>query len=461
MATMSATMATASAPAPLEFTNVSNVDPLTIKFRLAPIHVSYANTLRRLIMTAVETVGFRADMTPEGTTTDVTIIKNDTPMTNEMLAHRIGLIPLDVPEPLKWDKEEYLFKLSKEGESDRAVDVTTGDFKVFQNTKIGEDTIEPREIPANQFFKPNPISGDHILIARLQPSGAETKQRIEILAKASAGVGRENARFIPTSQCSYEYTRDDDETRIAANFERWLTIAKKITPGSIDKSGEQYKAYEREFRTMEIARTYLQDSAGEPYSYDFTIETCGILNIPYIVRRACEVGETMCAKYENISTAGKDLPADLSVSPTPSEGDNSARMLSFDFLFRNQDHTLGNLLQTYIEQNMMGDVVTFVGYKVPHPLRDEMLLRIAVKDNDINTAIQCVGKACRGCTGLFLKMKEAWARAMNPGAGSTVSRVAPSASASASASPPKIRLTKKTTAPAPASASASASTPLG
>jgi DNA-directed RNA polymerase subunit L/DNA-directed RNA polymerase alpha subunit len=417
---------------PLEFTNISNVDSLTMKFRLAPTHVTYANTLRRLIMTAVETVGFRADMTAEGTTTDVTIIKNDTPMTNEMLAHRIGLIPLDIKEPLKWNKEEYLFKLSKEGETDHSVDVTTADFKVFQNTKVGEDTIEPREVATNQFFKPDPISGDYILISRLQPSGAETKQRIEIVAKASTGVGRENARFIPTSQCSYEYTRDTDESRILANFERWLMVAKKIAPGSIDKSGEQYRAYEREFQTMEINRTFLQDAVGEPYSFDFTIETCGVLDIPYIVRRACEVGETMCAKYENIATAGKDLPDDLTVSPTPSEGDNSARMLSFDFLFRNQDHTLGNLLQTYIEQNMMGDIVTFVGYKVPHPLRDEMLLRIAVKDNDIKTAIQCIGNACRGCTGLFLRMKEAWNRA-------TVG--------SSTATPTsKIRLTKKTAA---------------
>ena len=169
---------------------------------MSPTHVTYANTLRRLIMTGVESVGFRADMTSEGTTTDVTIIQNDTPMTNEMLAHRVGLIPLAVQEPLKWNPAGYTFKLSKTGSQDNAVDVTTADFEIYETQEVGQETIEPRKIPTETFFKPDPISGDHVLITRLQPTGTDTPQRVEIVAKASLGVGRENARFIPVTQCS-------------------------------------------------------------------------------------------------------------------------------------------------------------------------------------------------------------------------------------------------------------------
>ena len=373
---------------------------------MSPTHVTYANTLRRLIMTGIETVSFCADMTPEGTTTDVTIIKNDTPMTNEMLAHRVGLIPLFVQEPLKWNPSAYTFKLSKTGAQDKAIDVTTADFEIYETQEVGQETLEPRKISTETLFKPDPISGDYVLIARLQPTGTDTPQKIEIAAKASIGVGRENARFIPVTQCSYEYTRDSDPMRIAQNFERWLITMKKIVPGTVDKSSERYKAFEREFNTMEIARTYLQDDAGEPYSFDFTIETAGVLTIPYIVQRACEVGEAMVSRFVNISTAGENLPDDISIYPTP-PGD--AKMLAFDFMFRHQDHTLGNLLQTWISQNMMdGGQVTYVGYKIPHPLRDEMLLRIAVKDNDEKTARDIIAQACRGCVTLFREMREAW-----------------------------------------------------
>ena len=78
----------------MQFTNVkkSNFDR-TYTFTLSPLHVTYANTLRRLILTGVETIAFRSDMTTLGTTTDVLVKRNDTPMTNEMLADRIGGIP--------------------------------------------------------------------------------------------------------------------------------------------------------------------------------------------------------------------------------------------------------------------------------------------------------------------------------------------------------------------------------
>ena len=418
---------------PVQFTNIDKPNFLTYKFRMSPTHVTYANTLRRLIMTGVESVGFRADMTSEGTTTDVTIIQNDTPMTNEMLAHRVGLIPLAVQEPLKWNPAGYTFKLSKTGSQDNAVDVTTADFEIYETQEVGQETIEPRKIPTDTFFKPDPISGDHVLITRLQPTGTDAPQRVEIVAKASLGVGRENARFIPVTQCSYEYTRDSNPARIAQNFERWLITMKKVVPGSIEKSSERYKALEREFNTMEIARTFLQDEAGEPYSFDFTIETAGVLPIPYIVQRACEVGEAMATRFVNIGTAGENHPTDLAIYPTPP---SDAKMLSFDFLFSNQDHTLGNLLQTWICMNMMdGGQVTYCGYKIPHPLRDEMLLRIAVKDNDEKTARDVVAQACRGCVALFREMREAWIVGLMGGAAGT----AAAAAAAAAAAPSKAR----------------------
>jgi DNA-directed RNA polymerase alpha subunit len=111
-------------------------DQRTVTFTLSPIHVSYANTLRRLILTGVETVAFRADMTSTGTTTDVVVKRNDTPMTNEMLAARIGLIPLNVPEPQKWREDEYQFRLNVAGDVDKAKHVTASDFQITRLTGL-------------------------------------------------------------------------------------------------------------------------------------------------------------------------------------------------------------------------------------------------------------------------------------------------------------------------------------
>jgi DNA-directed RNA polymerase subunit D len=386
----------------MEFQNVRQIDPSTFTFTLTPTHVSYANTLRRLMMTGVESVAFRADMTTTGTTTDVAIRENTTPMTNEMLAHRIGLLPIAVQEPLRWDPDRYAFNLSVTGDRDTPKDIFASDIVVTERIPT-ED--EPVRVPTERFFPPNRITGETPLIATLYPG---ENQKLVFSAKATIGTGRENARFQPTSQCSYEYTRDPDPERKEELFNKWLLAAKKVSPDSLDKESDKYQTLLREFNTMEVARCYLRDEAGEPYSFDFTVETVGPLGVEYIVRRACEVGEAMVAKYVNIHTG--DLPEDVQVSPS------NSRILGFDFLLRNHDHTLGNLIQTYLANNHMeaqeGKTrITYVGYTVPHPLRDEMLLRIGVEDGSEGTARKAFAEACRGCAEMFRTMKNAWLRA--------------------------------------------------
>lgn len=393
----------------MEFKNVRQIAPTTYTFTLTPTHVTYANTLRRLMMTGVETVAFRADMTSTGTTTDVMIRENTTPMTNEMLAHRIGLLPIAVSEPMKWNADRYSFSLAVTGDRDEPKDIFASDIVVTERIPT-ED--EPVNVPTERFFPPHPITRETCLIATLYPG--ET-QKLEFTAKATIGTGRENARFQPTSQCSYEYTRDPDPERREELFNKWLVAAKKVSPDSLDKESDQYRNLLNEFNTMEVARCYLRDDAGEPYSFDFTVESVGPLTVEYIVRRACEVGEAMVAKYVNLHTG--DLPEDVTVSPS------NSRVLGFDFLIRGHDHTLGNMLQTYLVNNHMDTApegktkITYAGYTVPHPLRDEMLLRIGVDDGSEKTARKAFAEACRGCAQIFGQMKMAWMRATGPAGG--------------------------------------------
>ena len=387
----------------MQFQNIKKENERMYTFTLSPIHVSYANTLRRLILTGVETVAFRADMTSTGTTTDVLVKKNDTPMTNEMLAHRIGLLPIHIQEPLKWNSDKYIFKLIASSDKDSIKYVKSSDFEIRE---IVENEDEPVIVSTSQFFPPNPITNDTCLIATLQAGSGSTEQNIEIVAKASLGTGRENARFMPVSQCSYEYTLDTDPLRRQELFEKWLSQTKMVS-GDIDKSSEKYKELEREFNTMEIKRCYLKNEKDEPYSFDFTIESVGVLSVPYIVQRACEVGENMCNRYVNIDKG--ELPEEITISSA------NCRIIGYDFLIRNNDHTLGNLLQTWLVENHVdGDMeprITYAGYSVPHPLRDEMLLRIGVEDGEEATARKAFAAAARGCAQMFKKMKESWMRA--------------------------------------------------
>jgi DNA-directed RNA polymerase subunit L len=125
------------------------------------------------------------------------------------------------------------------------------------------------------------------------------------------------------------------------------------------------------------------------------------------VYRACEVAENICSRYANVAKG--QLPDDITISPS------NSRIIGFDFIIRGQDHTFGNLIQTWlVENHIEGGAepkITYAGYSIPHPLRDEMLLRIGVKDGSEETARFALQEAARSCTTMFQQMRNAWKNA--------------------------------------------------
>jgi hypothetical protein len=169
-----------------------------------------------------------------------------------------------------------------EAEKETSRDVTCADFKILRDPGGGR---ELEEVPWNTLFPPHPITRETCLLATLPPGGG----KIALEAKASLGTGRENARWQPTSQCTYTYTRDaDNVARMEAHLRKWLSEAKKQNLDDLKKGEEPLVSLLREFNTMEVNRVFKENEKGEPYSFDFVVESVGVLDPVYIVQRACE-----------------------------------------------------------------------------------------------------------------------------------------------------------------------------
>lgn len=410
-------------------------DRRTLTFTLTPTRVTYANSLRRAIQTEVRNLGFRADMTENGSTTDVKVFKNTTPMSNEMLADRVGLLPVQMPTSVGkgWEKESVLFRLHVKNESTEEVRlVTASDFECFvvdptaeaNETEVEvENNLPPltsnastpsarrsqsggagtpipgrKMIPNTHYFHPDPVTGETCLLAVLKPQvPGQAPEEIHIEAYASMGTGREHTRFNPASQCTYGYSLDTDPARIQELFQTWLREQKKLDPSEIAKDRDRKTVLEREFASLEINRCFKIDADGEPYSYDFTLETLGTMPVQSIIAEGLMGIVKLCQKYSSLDKG--DLPENLEVRPA------DARMAGFDFWFTGEDHTLGNLLQTWMDDNLVGrGKISFAGYKIPHPLKDEMVLRVGVQDGQVSTARLAVARAAQGCADIFLRM---------------------------------------------------------
>jgi len=394
------------------FWNLAHVeDENTLTFQIKDTDVAYVNTLRRMILTGVETLAFNSKMNETGATTDVSILTNTTPMTNEMLADRIGLVPIFINQetwnPDAWNKDAFEFRLSMENDTDHSMPVKAEHIEVFQKGSADEGYVKYG--PGNKdFFLADPITNDTCLLAVLKARQPNTApQKIEFVARASVGTGNQHIRWCPVSQCSYSYTIDTDEGRQQQFFQRWLENNKKLSLESLNDEAGKKEAMIREFQSMEVQRCFKVNEKGEPNSFDFVIESIGTLPIFPIVERALFNIEKKCTKYSG------ELPHDVRVVPA------DARMKGFDFYFPNEDHTLGNLLQSYMEANQMEtNEVSFVGYKVPHPLRAEMVLRVGVdfptdkaRDGKQTVARAAISRAAAGCALMFRQWREDWIQA--------------------------------------------------
>ena len=381
------------------FENIRYEDKRYLRFQIVNTHVSYVNTLRRVGISEVKSVGFRAEILKDGSTSDVKIENNTTPMSNEMLAHRIGLIPVHA-NPSTWDPIKYVFKCDVKNNSSDFLDVKVSDIEVFE--KKDNELIK---VPNVQFFHPDPVTRDTALIAVLKPKiGSHALEQLSFTAKATVGIGRENARFNPTCQFAYSYTRDDNPDKVNDIFVQWLDRHKKVNSSDLESDPDRKAEFEREFNTMEVNRCYKKNEKGEPYSFDFTIESVGVYNPYDIVKEAIKVCEEKCFTYSGLDKGS--LPENIKIQPTKKEAKG------YDIYFQHEDHTLGNLLTTWLDENLLDplsvkpDAIRFCGYCVPHPLRDEMLITILCENED--TCRKALATAASNLSKMFAQWRSEW-----------------------------------------------------
>ena len=97
-----------------KFENWNKSDASILTFDITNCNTSFVNSLRRIIITHITTVGFN---TEDYNNSDLKVIKNNSSLHNEFLLHRIGLIPINTQNVESYDVSNYKFTLNVENKT--------------------------------------------------------------------------------------------------------------------------------------------------------------------------------------------------------------------------------------------------------------------------------------------------------------------------------------------------------
>jgi DNA-directed RNA polymerase subunit D len=199
---------------------------VTVKFNNAPRQ--YVNALRRLSISEVPTLAID----------DVIILENSSVMHDEAIAHRLGLVPLrtdldrfvmphdcDCKSTLGCSKCRVLLVLDSEANEKTKV-VTSGEL-------LSEDELV------------KPVSKD-IPIIILAPS-----QKLKFEAYARLGVGKDHAKWQPTSAAIVKDGKDENESILIIETNGALT-AEEVIMTSIEKLNSKIKNFNQIIQSLEI-----------------------------------------------------------------------------------------------------------------------------------------------------------------------------------------------------------------
>lgn len=340
-----------------KFDNIANKH----SFNIDNIDLGLINSIRRVILSEIPVVAFYGEEHPS-----IEILYNNTPLHNEFMIHRIGLIPLHIKENIveNYEDNDYTFELNVENNNPdiKMLNITTADFTGTYKDKV----LTSKEL--NEIFPPNPITKNHILITRLR-----LNEKIHLKAKAIKRTAKLNSSFSPVSLSNFFFVIDEEEANKTDNI--------------LDKE-----------------RSYFKDKYGEPSKINFQIEPINALSYKYLFKKAMEI---LVEKLENLIIKLDNQEIEIEEVPNIPN--------SFNFKIDDEDDTLGNLIQSilhnkYIRENSKFNDIKcdYIGYICPHPLIKQLVVRFTLSTTDKKQFYYFFSQNSRHIIKIINETKEEW-----------------------------------------------------
>jgi len=261
-----------------------------LRFLLKDVNHAYANALRRAMIAEVPAMAIE----------DVIMLENTSVLYDEVIAHRLGLIPL------KTDLEAYVLPEDCDCKSELGCSKCRASFTL--DSQAGDESLMVYSSDLKSEGDVTPVSGT-IPIVKLGPT---QKLRLEVYARLGRGV--EHAKWQPVSACAYKYL-----PRVTLNADNLANPEEVISICPTDVFSPD--AAERIIVRDETACTLCMDCVskavpsdpkrtfpvkveGDESSFLFYVESTGAVPARRIVQEASNIIEKKTSTLEDIIKKG-------------------------------------------------------------------------------------------------------------------------------------------------------------
>jgi len=354
---------------------------------------SIANGIRRVLLNDIPTVAFETD----DKYNDLIMVTNNTSLHNEMMLHRISLLPLFV-NPDNFMKN-YLFDCNVKFNSDNPFQfVTTNDINIYPlkehiierindlydesktsdkekelsliNDLLKDNNPENYQLdnPLSQkkkddIFKPFEFRGNknYSLIIELKNTNSENiNQEIHFYGSPSVKTGADHSRYQSVSCANYTFVKNDSLIQ--------EILKEKMKLNEVDLSNnDDVQDFTNKFMLSESERYFLRDNFNEPNAYEFKIKSLHYFNSSQLFIRAIKI---LIEKCELLKLSFLHMLQEKDSLISSEQKDE----FTFHYVINNYCHTIGNLIQSHIVRRSLIDtcILKLFAYKKTHPLEDNI-----------------------------------------------------------------------------------------
>jgi DNA-directed RNA polymerase subunit L len=399
----------------------NNNNERSLTFTLENCDVSIANSIRRVVVSEINQYVFRTFPHSENRA-DFTV--NTTRLHNEILKQRLGCVPihhLHTIDGFGNEYKNYVVEVDVKNDTDAIRYVTTEDFKV-KKIKVLEKTSRRSqdedaddvsydylsEAVVRKIFPPDEISGEYIEFARLLPnlssSNASSGEALAFTCTLEISNAKFDGMYNVAHTCAYKCSPDvkeiDKQWRAKEKLMR-EGLESSLSAGSIEEVVENAK---KNWELLDAERIFL------PNSFDFIIETVGVYTNAQLVTKACDIMIKKCEK----------LLADIEHTTTTSTNgsiiehahESTTMKNSFRINLIGEDYTLGKVIEYMIFSNyynISGGIVSFCGFKKPHPHALDSFIIVSFKDEiELSIVQEHVSKVILESISIFKSLFESF-----------------------------------------------------